>query len=1332
MPGPEGNPKSTPDVPSTPNDEVKPVEENKKAEEYEQSVIYNIIKKRGQMANEASKKGRGKKNKNKPEGDNTNKPEETPLSEVDNAVIAVVHNEADRENIIAEAIEMKADKLAEDKSIRGSLVRAAKRVPIVGTIVKAGLMSHYKGQAIKAIDNSIDYETAYKNLGIDAKNSKLLNGKNNNGVDLARQLLHNAGYDKNNKIEKATSYLDTSNKVEMVGDEKTQQEIRSALNDYYSEIKKNPDNAEKIDQDFINSVKTAIGDEAVFKEVEKTIIREKEGLKKLSEEGKKNDNKIKEYLEKDFTLYRATVREGLYTKKEVDSLSKAVLAGSAFGVIASVLANSSASRTTRKAAVVFGASGAVAGGLAGAVAGAIRGADKARVNLSAHEINQATSFGEQQNDGAEASTGEEKDKAEKNTARKEKAKSVVDRIKRFSKGKDLLEQLDERRNRKNASDYIELLNKYKDGKDDDESYKELLKKVFNKDGSDEEVTENIEDVFADIIARGRLSSEQNIDLIRYDKGQDELESALLNAVRKFRGEGKEANIDTYLSELGNRKINERLNYLREEQEEAKKIEAKFKARSIAVNAISGALVGAGAGALVSELKERGIFGAIVGAVKGEGGTEGEDVDLDKLREFKGKPVLIENDPDGGMSIGIDTDGDGAIDAGEFLRGEGDEAGIDLTNDEQFEELNSELGKYRIELQREAIETSRYGETTIDNYLENANNTVDTSGGVDWGRSATRVAFGTPTATIEDGMDNYEIPVWGVNGDPIPDGAKFYIDLDGEGPGDTLEYTIENGKAIVPADVLDTSHVGNGGAASFIGTARVGEMDGNTMISYATAIGKDADLSSTISASAEGTGYAFTAIDMDSGEGLSQFAVDANNKIISNMSEIYNGIEVDGSERMPVTFMTKDIGDDASGITLANGEKIADFDYKGGYHPEYDSYQNDAFIESKSFLGTPIKWDLDGDGQMSPAEEATFFKQLLVRTGTDPFVLAQNASNYGLLEPDRLEEIIPRDQLISWGISDGTIDNMTDLNVMIEHLKMPENAELYDKLVNSTINEMQSQMDGGSFSVETITDRASTYTNSSHEIDAWRGSNARTILYARNKDGEIIGNQGVICRTLGIQGGKVGTLTDCGGQTGGNLLHEKTTDEGTKSTGEKTTGESTKTTKEKVTKEKVTKEKITDEKTTSEKTAGEKTTSEETIEQKDYENMRRIDNNIDEDIEKNVGTDDINHHTDLGTTEPTEKPSGNDYEGTGPSTTPNDSASEATPVQEDISQENDYSQNNGGAHDNAYSPNTDNDSGQSAANNTPAPAPKPAPEPAPAPEVEKGTESFEEVMEDLNK
>ena len=53
--------------------------------------------------------------------------------------------------------------------------------------------------------------------------------------------------------------------------------------------------------------------------------------------------------------------------------------------------------------------------------------------------------------------------------------------------------------------------------------------------------------------------------------------------------------------------------------------------------------------------------------------------------------------------------------------------------------------------------------------------------------------------------------------------------------------------------------------------------------------------------------------------------------------------------------------------------------------------------------------------------------------------------------------------------------------------------------------------------------------------------------------------------------------------------------------------------------------------------------------------------------------------------PTEMPSGEAYEGTEATIVENEHAQEAEPIQEQVGEENDYSENLGGAHDNEYAP-----------------------------------------------
>ena len=632
-------------------------------------------------------------------------------------------------------------------------------------------------------------------------------------------------------------------------------------------------------------------------------------------------------------------------------------------------------------------------------------------------------------------------------------------------------------------------------------------------------------MIADIKCRNELQNKEGIQLIGYS-GRENIEqeklemfkamTALKRAMRDTYPDKTKEDIDNEIADAMNKSA------INDEFREVTAIQAKDRLRAAGKGAL---YAGATAFALTSAI---GLIGGedIFDDIDNDGGDKPEKTSP----AGEAAPVLIEEDPQGGLVVGVDSDGDGHIDTNEYLRGdgEGSEKGVDLTDDKVYESVREELAeKYNINLEREAIEVEGYSEMSVGEYMENAENKVDNSGGVDWARSETKVAIGQPSVEIGDGMDSYEVPVWGVNGQEIPDGAKLYVDLDGDGgSGNVLEFTIEDGKAVVPADIVDTSNVGNGGAANFIGTARVGEMDGNTMIEYATAFGEHADSSTMISAASGESGFAFTAVDIETGEGLSQFAVDDSNRSISNLSEIFNGIQIGDSDRLPATFIVNDVDGGVESTTLGSGEKVSDLDYRGGYHPEYDSFENKPFIESKSYLGTPIEWDANGDGVMSSEEEASYFKQMLVRTGTNPNMLGQNASNYGLLEPDRLESIIPRDKLVEWGITDGVVDSEAELNTLLDNLKEPENADYYDSLVNETINEMETAMQGGSFRVETIHDRLSTYANSERDIDTARASIARTAIYPMDADGNPVGNEGWWCRKYGVEGGWVADMPDC--------------------------------------------------------------------------------------------------------------------------------------------------------------------------------------------------------------
>ena len=118
----------------------------------------------------------------------------------------------------------------------------------------------------------------------------------------------------------------------------------------------------------------------------------------------------------------------------------------------------------------------------------------------------------------------------------------------------------------------------------------------------------------------------------------------------------------------------------------------------------------------------------------------------------------------------------------------------------------------------------------------------------------------------------------------------------------------------------------------------------------------------------------------------------------------------------------------------------------------------------------------------------------------------------------------------------------------------------------------------------------------------------------------------------------------------------------------------------------------------EPTPPEPTPPEEEIAPKDPDNMQRIDQNILDDIAEDVGTDEVRVTPNPGVSQDdlTERPSSDAYEGTEPEIVQNEPSQNAEPVQDQVSSDNNYSENRGGAHDNEYSPVQANDSAQAAA------------------------------------
>ena len=107
---------------------------------------------------------------------------------------------------------------------------------------------------------------------------------------------------------------------------------------------------------------------------------------------------------------------------------------------------------------------------------------------------------------------------------------------------------------------------------------------------------------------------------------------------------------------------------------------------------------------------------------------------------------------------------------------------------------------------------------------------------------------------------------------------------------------------------------------------------------------------------------------------------------------------------------------------------------------------------------------------------------------------------------------------------------------------------------------------------------------------------------------------------------------------------------------------------------------------------------ETIKPKDPDNLIRIDEQIQEDIAEDIGTGEVRVTPNPGVSDNdiTDRPSSDDYQGTTPDIVQNDDSREAEPVQDQVSPENNYSEDRGGANADEYSPVQDDQAAQDAA------------------------------------
>ena len=720
------------------------------------------------------------------------------------ALIATGMSKEDIENARIEVVSKNTAKTIEKHAVLQGITVIPAVGYIVGNAIKIGIAAKHRHDFNKAVANSDTLEEAYNRVGLDITQSRILNSSSEQTKDRAMQILENAGYDENNQINEARSRLDENDVVKR--DEKAEQVVRQALTDYYSNFKDAKDDAarEEASRKFDAQVKAAFaGKENLGTSID--LQQQKTGIEQLVQN--KDIDIVKEdistYLEQHMSLYKADIKEGVYTKNKVDKVTNVVGAVAAAGVAGGILAfiagregRSELRAATGAATTGLAANPTLKGGLTGAVVGGtfggIRGWQNAGYRLSDAEIKAATTFDDAAPEAAEATSSEtpeaspaldsdmildepvapdqpntpyeidekawlewgdkQKEYEEKLAKYKELATEPVapdqpntpyeidekawlewgDKQKEYeeklARHKEFLRLREERDKTGNPAEATEVSNegageetneseKTSEKKGlkarivgkiaefkrkrthEDELFAAIEKKRDRKNASDltKDLKELMEDnspeaksklltLYAEIIARGRFSSNNKVDLIKYkDDDRTALEAMLHSAEEKMDFNVDEAfkNEDSDL----NKAIKAQYEELEKNYKEARNLEIEYRVRSAAVDAVTGAVIGAAAGIICTKLMAT---KAVKGAAQGVGHLKqsiGEAIGLiDKedgidIDQLEGDQVELVEDPDGGYTVKI---------GGQEIIGEGDAKGIDFNSDGTLTDESKEM------------------------------------------------------------------------------------------------------------------------------------------------------------------------------------------------------------------------------------------------------------------------------------------------------------------------------------------------------------------------------------------------------------------------------------------------------------------------------------------------------------------------------------------------------------------------------------------------------------------------------------------------------------------
>ncbi len=579
---------------------------------------------------------------------------------------------------------------------------------------------------------------------------------------------------------------------------------------------------------------------------------------------------------------------------------------------------------------------------------------------------------------------------------------------------------------------------------------------------------------------------------------------------------------------------------------------------------------------------------------------------EKIVYKPGAPILIDDDPDGGTMVWADNNGNGLPDNEEILFGKGDAEGLHLNRDADFTKLQETLGEHGLEAEKEAFKEMKYNQISYGDYMKKMPNVVDINEttilpeGTD-----NNIVIGSPYSNPSvEGMSEYIIPVE-YEGE-LPDDAVLVIHLDGKANGQALVHRIIDGQAFVPAAEVDIPDGGgNIGSANVLGRVSVCRIVDGKAYEISDAINGNAIKSSDqITALLGGDSTAITITDSETGQVVSQVAVNARGEKISNLSEVYNSLSSNGEFNRDPYFISSTRGEklNEEAQYLSDGTRKPDiYSYSGdGYDENFDPTRNNAFKGVKgnnpSLLGPANKYDLNGNGQFEYVEKAKYIGEVTTRMAQSPTEAIQYAVDLGLFEPENrqllLDKVFNGNEaeflgfLKHCGIEGDTVASVSDMNSWAQGMMTVEAKPYYGKFADLVRFEYYNNVDDYEFT--TIGTRYSSYFDKMFNFDYAVHDGTRVAV----RPYKVVDGVKVYALDHGFIYEEFGSTYETPGcEQLGHVPKKTTIEEEVKTTSEKEIDE--KEIDEKETEEKSDTEKSIDEKTDTEKTNPEKTDPEKT-------------------------------------------------------------------------------------------------------------------------------------------